>query len=129
MKYPKKEFEQLVINALESLPEHIGAHVRNVAVVVERRPTQEQMEEDGVRRSGILLGLYEGVPETQWGKGLGLVLPDKITIFQESIEHFANTPQEIEREVRNTVWHEVAHYFGYDDEAIDTLEKKRRTSM
>lgn len=121
----REEFEKLVTEALDELPEHIRQKMDNVAVVVEESPTSEQIKKGKIGKDGLLLGLYEGVPQTRRGLGYNLVLPDKITIFRRPIEQIARTPKEIQDQVRNTVWHEVAHYFGFDDEDIQKLAKNR----
>jgi len=120
------EFEKLVKEAILELPEKIRQKMENVALCVEKRPSPEQLRKTGIRYGELLLGLYEGVPQTKWGRGFGMVLPDKITIFQEAIEKFAKTPEEIKKLVRNTVWHEVAHHFGFNEKQIRDLERKRR---
>lgn len=117
--------------------------MRNIAICVEKRPSEEQLKKIGLRHSGLLLGLYEGIPQTVWGKGFGGNLPDKITIFQESIENFATRPEEAKRTssllhfhpatresvikelIKNVVWHEVAHHFGFSERGIKLLEQKR----
>ncbi len=116
----------LVRQALSGLPEKIRKAMENIAVTVEIKPTEEQLRKTGIRQGGLLLGLYEGVPQTVWGKGFGQVLPDKITIFQEAIEKFTSTPGDIKELVKNVVWHEVAHHFGFSERGIKLLEKKRR---
>jgi len=113
----------MVGRAVDGLPEHIQKRMKNVAVCVESRPTAEQLEEEGAEKDGVLLGLFEGVPETEWGKGFGNDLPDKISIFQKNIEKFAETPKEIEQQVKITVWHEIAHYFGFQDNDLEQLEQ------
>lgn len=117
-------FKKLVKEAILELPEKIRQKIDNCAICVEKKPSQEQLNKTGVRYGGILLGLYEGVPQTKWGQGFGMTLPDKITIFQESIEKFARTPAEIKALVQNTVWHEIAHYFGFNEKQIRDLERK-----
>lgn len=72
----------------------------------------------------FLLGLYEGVPLTAWGRDAGGKLPDKITIFQEPIERIALSPADIPRVVRETVWHEIGHHFGLSEERVRQLEKR-----
>jgi predicted Zn-dependent protease with MMP-like domain len=119
-------FEKLVKESVLELPEKIRQKMENVALCVEKKPTPEQLRKLGVRSGGCLLGLYEGVPKTAYGRGFGMILPDKITIFQEAIEKFARTPQAIKELVRNVVWHEVAHHFGFNERQIRELEKKRR---
>jgi predicted Zn-dependent protease with MMP-like domain len=74
-----------------------------------------------------LFGLYEGVPQTKRGNPYALILPDKITIFRLPIEHStAADPAAIKEIVKNTVWHEVAHHFGMDEQQVRTAERKKR---
>lgn len=123
-KMNQEEFENLVKKAVEDLPKEIRQKLDNVAIVIEERPNEYQLKKVGVRYGGTLLGLYEGVPETAWGKGFGGHLPDKITIFQESIERFAQTPEAIKELVKNVVWHEIAHHFGIGEKRVRKLEQK-----
>ena len=120
------EFEKLVEQAVQELPEKIRQKMENVAIVVEDRPSSEQLRKVGVRYGGILLGLYEGIPQTKWGRGFGGNLPDKITIFKESVKKFVSSPEEIKELVKNIVWHEVAHHFGFDEKEVRELERKRK---
>jgi len=134
----KVEFEKLVKEAISELPEKIRQKMENLALCVEKRPTAEQLRKTGIRLAphrtrgsgagyaGLLLGLYEGVPQTKWGRGFGMILPDKITIFQDSIEKFARTPEKIKKLVKTTVWHEIAHHFGFNEKQVRELERKRR---
>jgi predicted Zn-dependent protease with MMP-like domain len=115
-----EDFEELVIEAIDSLPEEFLTRLDNVDITVESVPTQAQLAQQGIPEDGLLLGLYEGVPITA-RQNYGFVLPDKITIFQESIEMACSTPEEIVREVRDAVVHEVAHHFGIDDDALHAL--------
>jgi predicted Zn-dependent protease with MMP-like domain len=119
------EFEKIVSEAIAELPEKIRKVVANLAITVAAEPSAEQQTRVGVRRGVFLLGLYEGVPKTTWGRGFGMNLPDKITIFQKSIENFAKTEEEIKKMVGEVVWHEVAHHFGFDEEEVRNLERKR----
>ncbi len=84
----------------------------------------------GIER-GTLLGLYQGVPLTQREWNYGNMLPDRIVIYQQPVEGSARTPEEIEEVVLDTVVHEIGHYFGFDDEALNAIEddkakKKKR---
>jgi predicted Zn-dependent protease with MMP-like domain len=126
MKIGQEEFEKLVSEAFLELPERIREKIDNVDIVIEQEPTQEQLKKVGVRRGRTLLGLYQGVPKTTWGRGFGMILPDKITIFKNSIEKFANSSEEVKKMVNNVVWHEMAHHFGYDERGIGLMEKKRK---
>jgi predicted Zn-dependent protease with MMP-like domain len=124
----REDFEALVGDALREIPERFQHLMENVVVVVEAHARPERGAELGIRRHQVLLGLYEGVPRTARGPYYSLVLPDKITIFQEPIEALGRTPEGIRELVRDTVWHEVAHHFGADDERIRRAERRRRTS-
>ncbi len=119
-----KQFEQLVNDGIARLPKHILEKVDNAAITVADNPTAEQLSRAKIQPGGLLLGLYEGVPKTAWGRGFGGNLPDKITIFQKSIETIAQTDEEIKRLVAKTVWHEVAHHFGFDEEGVRGMERK-----
>jgi len=111
------EFEDLVRQAIERLPEEFLARLDNVDIVVADRPTREQIGVSGVAAGETLLGLYEGVPLVD-RENYGLVVPDKITIFQMPIVEMCSTREELIDEVRVTVVHEVAHFFGLDDRAL-----------
>lgn len=122
----EEEFEKLVRDSLLDLPEKIRQKIDNCAICVEKRPSPEQLRKTGIRYNEFLLGIYEGVPKTTYGRGFGMLLPDKITIFQEPIEKLASTPKEIKELVKNTVWHEIAHHFGFDEKQVRELEIKRK---
>lgn len=110
---PPERFEELVAEALDSIPEDLARTMENVAVVVE----------DGSRH-GSLLGRYEGVPLTQRGEWYGtgaLTLPDRVTIFRLPICAHCRTEGEVVEQVRVTVVHEIAHHFGIDDARLADL--------
>jgi len=109
-----------VVNAtIESLPEQFREKLEDVAVVIEPRPHR-------TRRGGMLLGLYEGVPITEWGREYSGKLPDKITLFQANIERVAQTEDEIPHVIRETLLHEIAHHFGFGHDKIGKMEKRWR---
>jgi len=118
-----EEFERLVAEALEELPEEFQKRLDNIDVVVAAHPTRDQMERAGIGPHQTLFGLYEGVPLTKRDRGYHLVLPDKITIFQRPMEAVCRTKDEIRDLVRRTVMHEIAHHFGIGDERLKGLEK------
>jgi predicted Zn-dependent protease with MMP-like domain len=121
MRLSEKEFEDLVVTALDSLPEDLLELMDNIDVTIERFPTRAQMRQAGTR-GGTLLGLYEGIPLTQrHSSSYTLVMPDKITIFKRPIEMIADTHEEIVQQVRTTVVHEVAHHFGIGEERLREL--------
>ena len=104
-----ERFEEMVRAALDELPDELGTLMRNVAVLVEH----------GQGPPG-LLGLYEGVPLTRRSQYSG-VLPDRITIYRQAICADAWSEWDVEKQVRKTVIHEVAHHFGIDDERLREL--------
>lgn len=116
-----QEFESLVAEALDTLPEEIARYMDNVEVVVAWRPTPTQLRGAKVRPNALLLGLYEGVPLTQRGVFYGFVPPDKITIFQEPLQRIARSKEDLKAKVRRTVIHEIAHHFGISDERLKEL--------
>jgi len=119
-----EEFEQLVKEGIDAVDERFLAKLKNVEIVIEDDPTPHQMER--LRLRGVLLfGLYEGVPLTK-REQYGQVLPDKITIFKNSIEKIYTRPEDIKKAVKETVWHEIAHHFGMDEKQVRDAEKKRR---
>ena len=106
------QFEDLVNQALDSLPKKYIERLDNVAIVTADIPTDEQRTKLHLHNGQTLFGLYQGIPLTQRGTSYNLVLPDIITIFKLPLEHSANTLQELAEAVRHTLWHEIAHYFG-----------------
>ncbi|OGZ06988.1 MAG: hypothetical protein A2942_02680 [Candidatus Lloydbacteria bacterium RIFCSPLOWO2_01_FULL_50_20] len=121
-----ERFEQLVSEGIEAIPLRFLEKLKNVAVVIADAPSRDQMHENQVLEGETLLGLYEGIPLVERGEVYGgLVLPDKITIFKLPIlEASGSDENEIRRIVKETVWHEIAHYFGYGDEEIEEREEK-----
>ena len=118
-------FEELVREGMEAIPLRFQQKIDNVAIVVADTPTKEQLVANHVPEGDTLLGLYEGIPLTERGEyyGTGAILPDKITIFKLPIlEAGGGDIEKIKFIVRDTVWHEVAHYFGYDDDEIEARE-------
>ena len=121
----RKRFEELVAAAVAGLPEQFRDLLENVDVVVEDFPSRAQNRKEA--RGGTLLGLYEGVPLTGRGSGYNMVVPDKITIFQNAIESAFASDIEIEHEVRQVVLHEIAHHFGLDDRRLEQIELGKRS--
>ena len=120
-KFSTEEFQQLVVQALDDLPEDIRQELDNVEVVVSDWPTAAELKSVGLKPGQLLLGLYHGVPLTKRGNHYGMVLPDKITIFQGPIERICRTRQQVIRQVQRTVKHELAHHFGISDDRLRDL--------
>ena len=113
----RTQFERLVIQALDRIPEDLRSRLDNVDIVVDDMPSKEQLVGSGIEEGNILLGLYEGLPLTD-RYNYDMVLPDKITLFQQPIESICQTDEDIIREIQDTVVHEVAHHFGIDDDRL-----------
>ncbi len=119
----RERFERLVARAVEDLPEEFLTRLENIDVVVEDYPTPAQLRQARLKHGETLLGLYEGVPQTKRGGHYGLVPPDKITIFQRSIEARWRHDGEISAEIQRVVKHEIAHHFGISDARLQQIEK------
>jgi predicted Zn-dependent protease with MMP-like domain len=117
-------FARLVSEALGSLPAEFRERLENIQVDVEEWPTRDELVEAGLdsRNKNGLLGLYHGVPLTGRSAQYYVALPDRITIYQKPVEAVAG-PEEakIAEQVRHTVVHEIAHYYGIDDERLEEL--------
>ena len=109
-----KEFGQLVSEAIDSIPEEFAKKMANVAVTIEDDPTPEQLRQLRLPPWALLFGLYQGVSQTRRGIYYSAI-PDKITIFKNSILRVSRTPEEVRAQVRSTVIHEIGHHFGLSD--------------
>ncbi|OLB49135.1 MAG: hypothetical protein AUH99_12205 [Candidatus Rokubacteria bacterium 13_2_20CM_2_70_11] len=118
----KRQFEALVERALRRLPRAFKDKLANIAVVVEDWPTDETLAELGIEPPDTLYGLYRGVDLTHRDSGYGNVLPDTVTIYQGPIEEDCLDEAEMAALVRETVIHEIGHYFGLDDETMERIE-------
>lgn len=107
---PRERFEELVSDALDGIPEELGEYMDNVAVFVEDRAPQSN-----------LLGLYQGVPLTARGISYSGTMPDRISIYRNTICAICNTEDEVVEQVRRTVVHEVGHHFGIGDRRLREL--------
>lgn len=121
MRLPRRRFERLVARALQDLPPAFAGRLANVEILIKRRPTPADLRAAGLDPGETLFGLYEGIPLTERTSDYGLVLPDRITLFQEPLEDACATEQELAEEVRRTVVHEIAHFFGIDDQRLHEL--------
>ena len=115
-------FEALVEKALRRLPKPFKDKIKNVAVVVEDWADDETLAEMGIEPPDTLYGLYRGVDLTRRDSGYGNVLPDTVTIYQGPIEEDCDDEDEMAELVRDTVVHEIGHYFGLDDDTMHRIE-------
>jgi predicted Zn-dependent protease with MMP-like domain len=112
------DFDRLVERALAKIPARFRARMKNVALVVEPEPPPTP-------GGGTLLGLYQGRPLTARSVFESFSMPDRITIFQGPHERLARSPAHLEKLVEETVWHEIAHYFGMDERQVRAAERRR----
>jgi predicted Zn-dependent protease with MMP-like domain len=121
-------FDRLVAAAYERIPARFRRRLKNIAVMVEAEPTQAQLERSRVPQGGTLLGLYEGRPLTARSVFEPFAMPDRIIVFQGPHERMARSPEHLAQLVEDTVWHEVAHYFGMNEAQVRAAERRRTTA-
>lgn len=120
-------FDRLVADAWGRIPPRFRRRMKNIALLVADEPSREQLARGRVPRGGTLLGLYEGRPLTTRSVFEPFAMPDRITIFQGPHERMARSAVHLEKLVEDTVWHEVAHYFGMDERQVRAAEQRRRS--
>jgi len=116
------EFDEQVYQAWNELPREMRRSIANVAIVVEDRADDETLDLAGIDNPLDLYGFYHGVPLTARGHDYGLILPDKISIYREPILAACATDDAVKVFVRKTLRHELAHYFGIDDDRLEELD-------
>jgi len=121
----RPSFENIVTKSLQRLPGKFRKRLRNIIIDIEDQPPQTLLDDMGIS-SGTLFGLYQGVPlpEREWN--YGNALPDRIVIYQKVIERAASSDYEIEELVLDTVVHEIGHYFGFNDDALHSIEDEKK---
>ena len=123
-----EEFDKLITRAMDELPQEYIRGLSNVAIVMADEPDEHQRQKLQLRQNHLLLGLYEGVPLTaRTGHESGL-LPDKITLFKYPILAVTHDERSLFEQIKRTLWHEIAHYYGLNHDRIDHLESKGRNS-
>lgn len=120
-----EEFDRLITRAMDELPQKYIEGLDNVAIVYEDEPTPEQKVKMKLDNHHLLLGLYEGIPLTQRGNGYSFVLPDKITLFKHPILAVTNSEEGLFEQIKRTLWHEIAHYYGLNHNRIDELQNRK----
>jgi predicted Zn-dependent protease with MMP-like domain len=121
----RDQFKSLVAEAIDTIPNRFAREVKNVAIVIEDEPPEELLEEMEIGPDDTLLGLYQGVPLTERGWGHGNILPDRITLFQQTIEEECEgDEEEIVVAIGETLIHELGHYFGLSEEEIMEIEER-----
>ncbi len=121
----REQFRELVEEAIDTIPRKFARQVRNLAIVIEDEPSEELMEEMEIDDPRDLLGLYQGTPLNERGWGYGNTLPDRITLFQQSIEEECDgVDDDIIVAIGETLIHELGHYFGMSEEQIMDIEER-----
>lgn len=114
MNISDEQFEDLVNEALDSLPQFFKDKLHNVAITIDDKPTTEQLKKIKIGSGSVLYGLFEGYAQAR-RLNFGAVLPDRITIFRKAILDNCNSEEEIRNQIFSTVKHEIAHHFGSDE--------------
>lgn len=118
-------FERYIAKAMDELPQEYIQNLDNVAIVQADEPTDEQKAKMNIDGNSLLLGLYEGVPLPVRGAGYTFVLPDKITLFKQSLIAISNDESSFFENVKRTLWHEMAHFYGLSHQDMDTLMQEK----
>lgn len=122
MNLTDEQFDALITEAMDELPQEYIKGLDNVAIVMADDPTPEQVQKMKLQGK-LLLGLYEGVPLTQRGNGWSGMLPDKITLFKNQILRIVHDETTLFEQIKRTLWHEIAHYYGLNHEHMHNLQK------
>lgn len=118
----RQAIKKEITRVLDGLPEEFRSRLHNVEIVIEQRPTKSLLRSVGLNPNrGTLYGLYQGTPLPDRSTFSPPILPDKITIFSEPLLRDFQAPEELHRQTRLTLLHEIAHYFGMDEEEIEKL--------
>ena len=123
MELTDSQFDDLITKAMDELPQEYLVGLKNVAIVMADEPTEEQREKMRLDNH-LLLGLYEGVPLPVRGNGWSGMLPDKITLFKNQILLTVHDENSLFEQIKRTLWHEMAHYYGLSHADMDALQAK-----
>lgn len=122
-----QEFDQLISRAMDELPQEYIKGLNNVAIVYADWPDEYQAKKAGLHEGSLLLGLYEGIPLTQRGANYNMVLPDKITLFKWPLMMISRSEADLPEQIKRTLWHEIAHYYGLGHSRIHELQNRPHT--
>lgn len=117
-----EHFDALITRAMDELPQEYITNLQNVAIVQQDTPTPEQAEKMKLDPHHVLLGLFEGIPLTEQGSGWSGMLPSKITLFKQSILAVVQTEDQLFEQIKRTIWHEIAHYYGLNHSHMSQLQ-------
>jgi predicted Zn-dependent protease with MMP-like domain len=114
----EEEFYAMMEEAIEAIPDAFKDKIENLAFIVEPYPTESDLGRLGLKDKYTLLGLYSGIPYTSRNTWYAGVTPDRIILFQKNIEARCSSVRELKERIREVVIHEVAHYFGMDEDEV-----------
>lgn len=123
MEISDQQFEDLINQSMDELPQEYIRGMKNVVVTFDDYPSEEQRQKQKLRHDQTLFGLYEGIPLTKRGSGYNMVLPDKITIFKGPLARASYDMANLKAQVKHTLWHEIAHHFGLGHDRIHEIER------
>jgi predicted Zn-dependent protease with MMP-like domain len=121
LRVSEKEFDRIVKRALRRIPVEVREHLENILITVQKRPSEEMLEEAGMSPDEPLLGIYWGTPLIERSVGSPPQLSDTIFLFQEPLQEVSETIEELEKEIEITVVHEIAHAIGISEERLAEL--------
>jgi predicted Zn-dependent protease with MMP-like domain len=116
-----EQFQDLINQALTGLPGEHAKGIANVAILYDEDPTLKQRQKANLNSHQTLLGLYEGTPLSQ-RQGMTRIYPDKITLFKGPLTRMSQGLPQLQEQIRHTLWHEIAHYYGLDHDQIRAKE-------
>jgi predicted Zn-dependent protease with MMP-like domain len=120
----RQEFNRLVEEALDDIPPRFRQAMKNIAIVVEDEPSPDLLADLEIEPPDSLYGLYQGTPLTERSWGYGNALPDRISLFQRTIEEDSEDAEDVIVCIAETLIHEIGHYFGLSEEQIEEIEDK-----
>lgn len=119
-----EEFANYISRAIDELPPEYISSLDNIAITYDDQPNEHQVKKLKLRGDSLLLGLYEGIPLTQRGSSYTFVLPDKITLFKLPLVTVSADEADLYKNIKHTLWHEIAHFYGLDHDKIDEIESR-----
>lgn len=121
-----EKFEHYVEEALSEIPKKFKKLIQNLAVIVEEAPSREIYKQTRTSPFSSILGHYHGVPLKHRGPFYGNIPPDVVVIYKKPIEDICHSEEEIREKVKEVVKHEIAHYFSFDDDELDKIERNEK---